>query len=311
LLGTRLAAPVAMVLMLGFFAGFAVKLPVFPFHTWAPDAYAAAPTAATVVLSGLMAKTAGYGLLRFLVPLFPDAAATVAPVAMALGALGIVYGAWLAFAQTDIKRLVAYSSVSHMGFVAVGAFAWNEWAVQGALVVMLAHGISSAAMFIVAGALEARLGRRDLPSMGGLWAVAPRLSGLGLLFALASLGLPGLGNFVGEFLVLLGAYRENPFLAAIGTIGILFATVYALWMVQQAFHGPTAVETMPDLGPREALVLGALALATVTLGLFPQPVLDAARPAFTRLQQAAPMASAEPAAPGFVVEIPAGQGGSR
>jgi NADH-quinone oxidoreductase subunit M len=141
--------------------------------------------------------------------------------------------------------------------------------------------------------------------------VAPRLSGLGLLFALASLGLPGLGNFVGEFLVLLGAYGENPFLAAIGTIGILFATVYALWMVQQAFHGPATVERLPDLGPREALVLGALALATVTLGLFPQPVLDAARPAFTYLQQAAPMASAELAAPGFFVEVPAGQGGSR
>lgn len=313
LLGTRLAAPVALLLMLGFFAGFAVKLPVFPFHTWAPDAYAAAPTAAAIVFSALMAKTAGYGILRFLVPLFPEAAATFAPVAMALGALGIVYGAWLAFAQADIKRLVAYSSVSHMGFVAVGAFAWNEWAVQGALVVMLAHGISSAGLFALAGSLERRLGRRELASMGGLWAAAPRLSGLGLLFALASLGLPGLGNFVGEFLVLLGAFRLNPFLAALGAVGIVFATVYALWLVQRAFHGPPRIElgAMPDVNPREAVVLGVLALAIVILGLFPQPVFEAARPALGNLQKSAPMTAGNAPVLGFALGDTAGEGEGR
>lgn len=295
LLGGRLPAAVGMWLMLGFFAGFAVKLPVFPFHTWAPDAYSAAPTAGAVVLSGVMAKTAGYGLLRFLVPLFPEAAASFAPIAMALGVLGIVYGAWLAFAQTDLKRLVAYSSISHMGFVMLGAFAWNEWAVQGVLIVMLAHGVSSAALFTVAGALEARLGTRDLAAMGGLWATAPRLAGLGLLFALASLGLPGLGNFVGEFLVLLGAYRGNVTLAAVGAIGIVFATVYALWMVQRVFHGPPPnTIRIPDLNAREGLILGVLAVAIVALGLFPQPVLDAARPAVANLERAAQRASAVP-----------------
>ncbi|MHB1004692.1 MAG: complex I subunit 4 family protein [Chloroflexota bacterium] len=279
LLGTKVGPAVALWLMLGFFIAFAVKLPVFPFHTWAPDAYVAAPTPVAIVLSGLMAKTAGYGLLRFALPLFPTAAVTFAPVAMGLAVISILYAGWLAFGQTDFKRLIAYSSVAHMGFVMLGAFAANEVAAQGALMVMLAHGVSTTALFVVVAAVEARTGTRELPSLGGLWATTPRLAGLALLFALASLGLPGLGNFVGEFLVLLGTFRSNALLASIGAVGVVVATVYALWLIQHVFQGPyERGHTLPDVSGLEAWVLGVLAVVIVALGLFPQPVLDGARP---------------------------------
>jgi len=195
--------------MLGFFIAFAVKLPVFPLHTWLPDAHTQAPTAGSVILAGLLLKTGGYGLIRFVVPLFPGAAADFAPVAMTLAVAGILYGAILALGQTDLKRLVAYTSVSHLGFVLLGVFAWNTLALQGALLQMVAHGISTGALFVVAGLLQERMHTRDIDRMGGLWSVAPRLGGVALFFALASLGLPGLGDFAAEFLVLLGAFQAS------------------------------------------------------------------------------------------------------
>lgn len=302
-------------LMLGFFVAFAVKLPVVPLHTWLPDAYATAPTGATVILAGLMAKTGGYGLLRFVVPLFPEAALAFAPVAMALAVASILYGAGLAFAQTDLKRLVAYSSLSHMGFVMLGAFAWNEWALQGAVMVMIAHGISVGALFILAGALQERLQTSALDRMGGLWATAPRLGGAMLFFALGTLGLPGLGNFVGEFLTLLGSFAANATLAVVAVLGIVLATVYALWMLQsrpirppdgrdgpvgqRTFQGPNEHRwRIPDLSAREAFVAAALVAALLWLGLFPQPVLDTAGQAIANLQRSAgAQVVAEPAAP--------------
>jgi len=194
LLALNIPESVAYWLMLGFFIAFVVKLPSFPFHTWLPDAHTQAPTAGSVILAGILLKTGAYGLIRFTVPLFPEAALEFAPIAMALGTAGVIYGAILAFAQSDFKRLVAYSSVSHMGFVLLGVFAWNMLALQGAVMQMVAHGFSTAALFMIAGALQQRLHTRDMNQMSGLWHHMPRMGAVALFFVLASLGLPGLGN---------------------------------------------------------------------------------------------------------------------
>ncbi len=287
LLGTALAPATAMWLMLGFFAAFAVKLPAVPVHNWLPDAHSEAPTAGSVILAGLLLKTGAYGLIRFVVPLFPEAARDFTPVAMALGVVGIVYGAVLAFAQTDFKRLVAYTSVSHMGFVLLGVFAWNELALQGTVLQMICHGISTGALFMVAGMVYERLHTRDMNAMGGFWTAAPRMGALAMVFAMASLGLPGLGNFVGEFLILFGVYKVSIPAAIIATIGVVFATVYSLWIVQRVFHGPKAEALrLPDLTPRETLALGVLVVAIVWLGLYPRPVIATARPAIQSLRPA-------------------------
>jgi NADH-quinone oxidoreductase subunit M len=290
LLGTPLPARTEFWLMLGFFAAFAVKLPVFPLHTWLPDAHTEAPTAGSVILAGLLLKTGAYGMLRFLVPLFPDASRAFAPVAMALGAVGILYGAILAFGQTDLKRLVAYTSVSHMGFVLLGIFAGNPLALQGAVVTMLAHGVSTGALFVLAGAFQQRIHSRELGQMGGLWATVPRLSGATLFFALASLGLPGLGDFVGEFLVLLGVYRTSVPLAVIASIGVLASTLYSVRLVQRALHGPNLHEwRLRDMVPREALVLAMMAATSLWLGFYPQPVIRTFQPAMDRMERLAAM----------------------
>lgn len=209
LLNTTLPAGTALWLCLGFLLAFLVKLPAVPFHTWLPDAHTEAPTAGSVVLAGLVLKLGAYGLFRFVLPLFAGAAQMLSSWMMALGGIGILYGALMAFGQTDFKRLVAYTSVSHMGFVLVGVFSMNPLGLQGAMIVMLAHGISTGALFVMAGILQDRLHTRDMSRMGGLWDTVPRLGGISMLFALASLGLPGLGNFVGEFLVLLGAFHVS------------------------------------------------------------------------------------------------------
>ncbi len=284
LLGTSMDPTVAMWLMLGFFAAFAVKLPVVPFHTWLPDAHTEAPTAGSVILAGLLLKTGAYGLLRFTVPLFPDAAQAFAPVAMLLGVIGILYGGVLAFAQTDLKRLVAYSSVSHLGFVLLGIFAWNALALEGAVMQMLAHGVTTGALFILVGALQERLHTRDMRRMGGLWATLPRFGAFGLFFAIASLGLPGLGNFVGEFLVLLGTYRVSIPMTALASLGLVVATIYSLALVQQPFHGQAREQwNVQDLSSRSLAVLGILIAVQVWLGLYPVPVLDTAGQALHNL----------------------------
>jgi NADH-quinone oxidoreductase subunit M len=302
-----------MLLMLGFFAAFAVKLPAVPFHTWLPDAHTEAPTAGSVILAGLILKAGAYGFLRLLMPLFPEAASQFAPIAMILGVLGILYGALLAFGQTDLKRLVAYTSVSHMGFVLLGIFAWNRLALQGAVVVMLSHGISTGALFILAGGLYDRIKTRDLERMGGLWSDAPRMGGATLVFALASLGLPGLGNFVGEFLVLLGLYQVNAPLAILATLGLIVATVYALWMMQRVFFGArTEDRPLSDLDLREGAIMAVLIVLIVWLGLFPKTVLNTAQPALGALQQtpaySQPAGLAVPDVPGLGQVYP-GEGG--
>lgn len=308
LLGTTMSADAANWLMLGFFIAFVVKLPGFPFHTWLPDAHTQAPTAGSVILAGILLKTGAYGLIRFTVPLFPEAALSFAPIAMLLGVAGILYGAFLAFAQSDFKRLVAYSSVSHMGFVLLGVFAWNALALQGAVMQMVAHGFSTAALFMIAGALQQRMHTRDMNKMGGLWHTMPRMGAVALFFALASLGLPGLGNFVAEFLVLLGLFNVNPWMAAVAALGLITAAVYSLIMMQKSFFGKPddsykaegsyKVEGSPnvddspkvddslkmyDFGALDMTTMAVMIVALVWLGLYPQPVLDLVQPVLDSL----------------------------
>ncbi|MGI2323512.1 MULTISPECIES: NADH-quinone oxidoreductase subunit M [unclassified Methylococcus] len=260
-------------IMLGFFVAFTVKLPAVPFHTWLPDAHTQAPTGGSVLLAGVLLKTGAYGLLRFVIPLFPGAAQDFAPFAMILGAVSILYAAKIAFAQTDLKRLIAYTSVSHMGFMLLGAFAGNTQALQGAVMTMLAHGVSAAALFMVAGALQERLHTRDMDAMGGLWTLTPRIGAITLFFSVAALGMPGLGNFVGEFLVLLGSFRVDTVLTAFAALGLILAPVYALYVMQRAFHGPASRHEVRDFGLREMGVMLCLAAATAWMGLHPQSML--------------------------------------
>jgi len=295
LLHTNLGRKAELAIMLGFFVAFAVKLPVVPLHTWLPDAHTEGPTAASVVLAGLLLKTGGYGLLRFVLPLFPRAAHELTPVALVLAVVGIVYGAVMAFSQADLKRLVAYTSVSHLGFVLLGIFSWNPLGFQGAIMTMICHGLSTGALFVLVGGLQERMHTRDLDRMGGLWAVMPRLSAAALFFSLASLGLPGLGDFVGEFLVLLGSYRVSVPLTVVATLGILASTFYALRMMQRAFFGPnTNSWRLPDLTPREGLIMTVMILGLLGLGFYPQPVFNTFRPVIASLQSEAQMASAAP-----------------
>jgi NADH-quinone oxidoreductase subunit M len=279
LLGTPMTQTAAFWLMLGFFISFAVKLPMVPFHPWLPDAHTEAPTAGSVILAGLLLKTGAYGLLRFVLPFFPTAARAAAPVVMVLAVIGIIYGAMLALAQTDLKRLVAYTSVSHMGFVLLGIFAWNATAAQGAVMQMLAHGVSTGALFIIVGMIQERIHTRDINRMGGLWSSVPRLSAVTLVFALASLGLPGFGNFVAEFMVLLGTYRVNGIITLFAATGLVFAAVYSLWIVQRSVLGePRERWVMTDLSVRETGILGVLIIAIFWLGLYPRPALNTTAP---------------------------------
>jgi NADH-quinone oxidoreductase subunit M len=286
LLGTRLASTTAMLLMLGFFAAFAVKLPAFPLHTWLPDAHTEAPTAGSVILAGVLIKIGAYGMVRFMVPLFPQASADFRTIAMVLAVIGIIYGAVMAYAQSDLKRLVAYTSVSHMGFALLGIFAWNTLALQGVVLQIVCHALSTGALFILVGSLQDRIHTRDMAKMGGLWGVAPRMGGTAMFFAIASLGLPGLGNFVAEFLILAGTWQVAKWAAVLGAFGLVFATVYALWMMQRAFQGrETHGLRFPDLGPRELGMFAAMIAALVVLGFYPQPVITAARQMVTSVQR--------------------------
>jgi len=288
LLGTAMSSTTGFWIMLGFFIAFAVKLPMVPFHSWLPDAHGQAPTAGSVDLAGVLLKTAAYGFLRFAIPLFPEASAHFAPVAMWLGVLGIIYGAVLAFAQTDIKRLVAYTSISHMGFVLVGIYAGTEQALQGVVINMLAHGISAGALFMLCGEIYERLHTRDLRDMGGLWARFPFLPPIALFFGAASLGLPGMGNFVGEFLILLGTFKVAPVVAIVAATGLILAAVYALMMVQRAFFGPVKLgenAMLADLNGREVVTMLSLMVLLLWLGLYPQPVLNLSATAMHAVHQ--------------------------
>ncbi|MDH4569202.1 NADH-quinone oxidoreductase subunit M [Pseudomonas sp. BN414] len=275
LLKAQLAPGTEYLLMLGFFIAFAVKFPVVPFHSWLPDAHAQAPTAGSVDLAGILLKTAAYGMIRFALPLFPNASAEFAPIAQWLGVFAIVYGAFLSFAQTDIKRLVAYSSVSHMGFVLIAIYSSSQIALQGAIVQMIAHGLSAAALFILCGQLYERLHTRDMREMGGIWNRMPYLPAISLFFAAAALGLPGTGNFVGEFLILVGSFQQVPWIAVLASTGLVFGSVYSLIMIHRAYFGPAKNENAYEgLRYRELTMVLGLAALLILLGVYPQPVLD-------------------------------------
>jgi len=283
LLGTQMTASTAILIMSGFLAAFLVKLPVVPLHNWLPDAHSEAPTAGSLILAALLLKTGAYGLLRFIVPLFPEASVSFAPIGMGLGVLGILYGAKLAFAQTDLKRLIAYTSVSHMGFVILGIFSFNELAYQGVVMQMIAHGISTGALFIMAGQLSERIHTRDITVMGGLWQKAPFMGAIGLIFSMASLGLPGLGNFIAELLILIGAFKANILMSVLACLGLIAATLYSLRILQKVFFGKLNTDwKMNDLSVREKMISVSLVIIIFILGLYPQPVFDIAKPALLK-----------------------------
>ncbi len=267
-------------IMLGLFVAFVVKLAAFPVHVWLPATHTEAPTAGSVILASVLLKTGAYGLLRFVVPMFPAAAHALAPVALWLGVASIFYGAVLAYGQSDLKRLIAYTSISHMGFVLIGVFVFNALAWQGVVFLLIAHGVSTGALFIIVGSLQHRLHTRDLSRMGGLWTDLPKLSSFGAFFVLAAMGLPGLGNFVGEFLILRGAFGVAPVVTVAAAIGLIPAALYSLIAIQRAFHGPAdPARAVADFGVRENAMMLALAGAIIWLGVYPQPVLNVAAPA--------------------------------
>ena len=261
-----------LALFLAFALAFAIKVPMFPFHTWLPDAHVEAPTAGSVILAGVLLKMGTYGFLRFCLPLFPDASVRFTPWMFALAVIGIIYGAWVSMVQPDIKKLVAYSSVSHLGFVVLGLFTLTPQGLVGGIIQMVNHGLSTGALFLVVGMLYERRHTRLIADFGGLWKPLPALSALFLIVCLSSLGLPGLNGFVGEFLILLGAFQVDRTLAVFATTGIIFAAVYLLWMYQRVIFGVITNEAnrrLPDLSAREWAILLPILLLIVWIGVYP------------------------------------------
>lgn len=278
-------------LFLAFALAFAIKVPIFPFHTWLPDAHTEAPTAGSVILAGVLLKMGTYGFYRFAIPFFPTAAVTFAPYILGLACIGIVYGSLVAMVQKDMKRLVAYSSVAHLGFVMLGLFVFNVRGVEGAVLQMINHGLSTGALFLLVGMIYERRHTRLIADYGGIAKVVPMFSFFFLFVTLSSVGLPGLNNFVGEFLVLLGTFEKSWIFASIAVIGVVLSVCYMLWMVERVFFGPVQHEenkSLKDVGWREALILVPLCLLMLWIGIYPKPLLNkmhASTDAFLRLTQ--------------------------
>jgi NADH-quinone oxidoreductase subunit M len=261
-----------------FFLAFAIKVPMFPFHTWLPDAHVEAPTAASVILAGILLKMGTYGFLRFAIPFFPDVALhpTVVTVVVTLAVIGIVYGALVAMVQPDFKKLVAYSSISHLGFVMLGIWALTVQSVEGAIIIMISHGISTGALFFLAGMLYERTHTREIAAYGGIARVVPMLAVILSVVALSSIGLPGTNGFIGEFLVLIGSWGVYPWATAIATTGVIFAAMYLLWALQRLIYNKLDKpenERLTDLTGRELAVLVPLIMCIFWIGLYPAPFL--------------------------------------
>jgi NADH-quinone oxidoreductase subunit M len=266
---------------IAFGLAFAIKVPMWPFHTWLPDAHVEAPTAGSIILAGVLLKLGGYGFLRFSLPILPDAAASFAPLMIGLALIAILYGALVAMVQPDLKKLIAYSSVSHMGFVILGAFVFNTQGMQGAIFQMVSHGITTGALFLLVGVIYERTHDRQIAHMGGINGRLPAYAALFGLFTFASIGLPGLAGFVGEFLVMLGAFQYSGWVAAIAMLVVIASAVYMLWMFQRAFFAVPSDwmrrswDGLRDLTRIEWLSLAPLVVLVIALGVFPRPVLEA------------------------------------
>jgi NADH-quinone oxidoreductase subunit M len=264
-------------LWLAFFASFAVKLPMWPVHTWLPDAHVEAPTAGSVILAGILLKMGGYGFLRFSLPMFPVASQEFAPLISALSVVAIVYTSLVALAHEDIKKLIAYSSVAHMGFVTMGIFSFNVQGVDGAIFQMLSHGLVSAALFLCVGVVYDRMHTRQIDAYGGLVHRMPIYAFVFMIFTLANVGLPGTSGFIGEFLTLLGAFKANTWVAFLATTGVILSAAYALYLYRRMIFGAlekSSLRGISDLGYREALVFAPLVLLVIFFGFYPAPLLD-------------------------------------
>jgi NADH-quinone oxidoreductase subunit M len=272
--------PVAMQpwLWFAFFASFAVKMPMWPVHTWLPDAHVEAPTAGSVILAAILLKMGGYGFLRFSLPMFPDASAMFAPFIFTLSVVAIVYTSLVALMQEDMKKLVAYSSVAHMGFVTMGVFTMTHQGIQGALFQMISHGLVSGALFLCVGVLYDRLHTREIDAYGGLVNNMPKYAVALLIFTMANIGLPGTSGFVGEFLTLMGAFQVNTWVALFATTGVILSAAYALWLYRRIIFGVLSKETlkgMLDLSVREKAILYPLIVLVIFFGVYPKPILTA------------------------------------
>ncbi len=293
LYGTPLSYTEQVWLFAAFTFAFMIKVPMVPFHTWLPDAHTEAPTGGSVDLAGVLLKMGAYAFLRFSLPMFPLAAQDAFPLIMVLAVIGIVYGALVAYPQPDMKRLVAYSSVSHMGFIMLGLYAFNVTGITGGVLQMVNHGLSTGALFILVGLIYDRTHTREIERYGGIWGTVPVWSAFFLLVTLSSIGLPGLNGFVGEFLILAGAFRAHPVAAAVGTVGVVLGALYMLTMYQRVALGPLRHEanrTLKDLNGREILVVASMALFMVWIGVFPRPFIERIEPTVDvllgRLEQA-------------------------
>jgi NADH-quinone oxidoreductase subunit M len=276
LLGHDFPARAQTWLWLAFFASFAVKMPMWPVHTWLPDAHVQAPTAGSVILAGVLLKLGGYGFVRFSLPMFPEASAQLVWLVFALSMIAIVYTSLVALVQRDMKKLIAYSSVAHMAFVTIGIFAFNRQGLEGALIVMLSHGLVSGALFLCVGVVYDRLHTREIERYGGLSNNMPAYAVLFMLFTMASVGLPGTGGFVGEFLALVGAYEANSFVAAVATTGIILGAAYMLWLYWRVAYGTSRnadAAAMPDLSRRELVLLVPIAAVVLWMGVYPESFL--------------------------------------
>jgi NADH-quinone oxidoreductase subunit M len=283
---TRLSRELQAWLFVAFSAAFAVKVPMFPVHTWLPDAHTEAPTAGSVILAAILLKMGGYGLLRIALPILPDGMQLFLKPMLALSAVAIVYGAYVTLAQTDVKRLIAYSSISHMGFVTLGIFTLTRSGIEGAILQMVNHGVVTGALFLCVGMIYERTHTRDIASYGGLSKVAPVYSTFLALFCLAAAGLPGLNSFVGEFLIISGVFRSWPWLGVLGIWGIALGTTYILWLYYRVALGdiqPGLRELRLDLNTREVATLAPLALLTLVIGIYPESVLGFLRASVAQL----------------------------
>ena len=288
-------------LWLAFFASFAVKMPMWPVHTWLPDAHVEAPTAGSVILAGVLLKLGGYGFIRYALPMFPEASGQFFWLVMGLSMVAVVYTSLVALVQADMKKLIAYSSVAHMAFVTIGLFTWNRQGIEGAMMVMLGHGLVSAALFLCVGVVYDRMHTREIARYGGVAEVMPKYALFFLLFTMASVGLPGTSNFVGEFLSLMGAYEANSWVALVATTGVILGAAYALYLYARIAYGPLKsdeVRAMPDLSARELAILLPLGLATLWMGIYPESFLAPMRNdiglLLTRIERAQPAPDAQP-----------------